>query len=54
MADTDQECCFPQLVELFLSGDQPKKMQEYLIECGVNDYEFSGTYPSSIQESNFF
>jgi hypothetical protein len=38
----DEQECFPQLVQLFLSGDQPKNMQEYLMECGVSESEFLG------------
>lgn len=42
MTDPEQDGNFTQFVQLFLTGDQPKKMQEYLIESGVNESEFPG------------
>eukprot|EP00026_Physarum_polycephalum_P007867 Phypoly_transcript_07937.p1 GENE.Phypoly_transcript_07937~~Phypoly_transcript_07937.p1 ORF type:complete len:434 (+),score=71.95 Phypoly_transcript_07937:220-1521(+) len=43
----EEQDCFPQLVQLFLAGDQPKNMQEYLMECGVNECEFSEFVPNN-------
>lgn len=48
MEDVDQESYFTHLLQLFLSGDQVKKMYDYLLECGVHDFELPGNLLHSL------